>query len=88
MSWSIQVIGRDKAKLKEAIRAQQCPDEEKSPHNGIPKRVVDHLCSEVDRVRIYEYSGKSYGLDIQGNGSFHEQGSNETLSIKPVQLIE
>jgi hypothetical protein len=34
MSYSISVIGRDKEKLKAAIRDQECKDEEKNPHGG------------------------------------------------------
>ncbi|MCR4297383.1 MAG: hypothetical protein NUV75_01330 [Gallionella sp.] len=87
MSFSIQVVGKDKAKLKEAIRAQQVKDEAQ-PHNGVPTRVADHLCAEVDRVRIYEYAGRQYGLSIDASGSFHEQGSNESITIKAVLLVE
>jgi len=88
MSYSISVIGRDKEKLKAAIRDQECKDEEKNPHGGVPKRVADHLCDEVDRCRIYEYAGKTYGLKIDASGSFHEQGSNHSSTVVPVQLIE
>lgn len=88
MSYSIGIIGRDKAKLKEAVRAAQCQDEEKNPHSGVPKRVCDHICNEIDRIRVYEYAGKTYGLKIEGSGSFHEQGISETLKIDPVQIIE
>ncbi len=88
MSWHLSIAGRDKAKLKEAVRAEQCKDEEKQPHNGVPKRVCDHICDEIDRVRIYEYSGKTFGVQIQGSGSFSEQGMNETLSISAVRLPE
>lgn len=88
MSWSIHLAGRDKAKLKEAVRAQQCQDEEKNPHNGVPKRVCDFLCSEIDRIRIYEYHGKVFGLMIEGSGSFHESGINESIVIKGVGLVE
>lgn len=88
MSWSISKIGRDKEKLKAAVRADQCQDEEKSPHNGVPKRVVDFICSEIDRIRIYEWQNKKYGLNINASGSFHEQGINESVRIDPVQIIE
>lgn len=88
MSWSINLIGRDKAKLKEAVRAEQCKDEEKNPHSGVPVRVADFICSEIDRVRIYQWEDKVYGLKIEGSGSFHEQGLNETLRIDPVRIIE
>ena len=50
--------------------------------------MADHLCNEVDRVRIYEYAGKSYGIRIEASGSFHEQGSNDLVKIDPVQLVE
>lgn len=88
MSWSMVVIGRDKAKLKEAVRQHQCKDEVSNPHNGVPKHVVDHVCAEIDRVRIYEFADKTYGLHISSSGSFHEQGCSETLSIGAVQLVE
>lgn len=88
MSYSMILFGRDKEKLKAAIRAQQCQDEEKNPHSGVPVRVADHLCSEIDRVRIYEYAGKSYGLRIEASGSFHEQGCNHTESISSIQIVE
>lgn len=86
MSYSFQVIGRDKEKLKEAIRASQA--HESSPHSGTPPWVVDHLCKEVDRCRIYEYAGKRYALSITASGSFHEQGGNDTFNITQVQLVE
>lgn len=88
MSWSIAIVGRDKAKLKEAVRAEQCKDEANNPHSGVPKRVVDHICAEIDRVRIYEFSGKTFGLQISGSGSFHEQGINETVTMHAVQIVE
>ncbi|HXN15885.1 MAG TPA: hypothetical protein VN878_05880 [Usitatibacter sp.] len=88
MSWSLQVIGRDKAKVKDAVRAAQCQDEEKNPHSGVPKRVADFVCSEIDRIRIYEYAGRTYGVNVEANGSFHEQGLNEFLKISPVQIVE
>jgi hypothetical protein len=88
MSWSISLIGRDKEKLKAAIRDKQCKDEEKNPHGGVPRRVADHLCSEVDRCRIYEWDGRKFALKIDGSGSFHEQGSNETITIGNVELVE
>lgn len=88
MSYSITIIGRDKAKLKEAVRAQQCKDPEKQPHNGVPVWVADHLCSEIDRVRMYEYAGRSYGLQVEANGSFHESGGNDTMRVTSVQMVE
>lgn len=87
MSWSVSLIGHNKEKLKAAIREQQVKDE-KQPHNGIPVRVADFICSEIDRVRVYEYAGKRYGLNIVGSGSFHEQGISESLKIDPVQIVE
>lgn len=88
MSWNITVVGRDKEKLKAAVRAQQCQDEEKSPHNGVPVRVVNYLCAEIDRVRIYQYPDRTFGLEIKAWGSFHEQGSSETINVAQVQMIE
>lgn len=88
MSWSIHVVGRDKEKLKEAVRAEQCKDEEKSPHNGVPSRVVKYLCDEIDRIRVYTYQDKVYGIKIDGNGSFHEQGSQEHVEVGQTQLVE
>lgn len=88
MSWSISLVGRDKEKLKEAVRAEQCKDEANNPHSGVPKRVCDFLCSEIDRVRIYQSESKVYGVKIEASGSFHEQGVNETLRIDPLRLIE
>ena len=88
MSYSITIIGKDKAKLKEAIRKAQVQDETNAPHNGVPKRVADHLCNEVDRVRIYEHAGKQSALSINASGSFHEQGSNDSVVITQVQLVE
>jgi len=88
MSWSIKIVGRDKAKLKEAVRTEQCKDEEKSPHNGVPKRVCDFICSEIDRVRVYEWEGRQFALDVEGNGSFHEQGIAERLEIRSVRVVE
>jgi hypothetical protein len=88
MSFSVSLIGRDKTKLKEALREAQCKDEVVNPHGGVPKRVVDHLCAEVDRVRVYEFAGKRFAISISANGSFHEQGSNETITINQVQLVE
>jgi hypothetical protein len=88
MSWSILVTGRDKEKLKEAVRAEQCKDEVNQPHNGVPKRVADHICNEIDRIRIYEWENRKFGLTINGSGSFHEQGCNETVSITPVRRVE
>lgn len=87
MSYGIIIIGRDKAKLKAAVRDQQVKDE-KNPHSGVPVRVADHICSEVDRVRVYEYAGKSFGLRIEASGSFHDQGSNDLLKIESVQIVD
>lgn len=87
MSYSFTVIGRDKAKLKEAVRNAQVKDPAQ-PHNGVPVRVADHLCNEIDRIRVYEYQGKQYALSIVANGSFHEQGINENLVITQIQLVE
>jgi hypothetical protein len=88
MSWSLQIIGRDKEKLKEAVREQQCKDEVNAPHSGVPRRVVDFICSEIDRVRIYTYQGRVYGVNLNASGSFHDQGITESIRIDPVQLIE
>lgn len=88
MSWSIELIGRDKEKLKAAVRVRQCQDPVGNPHAGVPVRVADHLCNEVDRIRIYQYEGRSYGVRIKAAGSFHEQGSNETCEVQPQELIE
>lgn len=86
MSYHIEVVGCDKAKVKDAIRASQAKEE--NPHNGTPPWVVERLCSEVDRVRIYEFSGKRYALRVKAAGSFHEQGSNDALEITQLQLVE
>lgn len=88
MSWSINLVGRDKEKLKAAVRSEQCKDEAGNPHSGVPKRIADHLCAEIDRVRIYEFNGKTFGLTITGSGSWHEQGSNETLQMHATQIVE
>jgi hypothetical protein len=87
MSYSISVIGRDKAKLKDAIRAQQTK-EGANEHSGVPPWMADKLCEEVDRVRVYDYAGRAYGLQINANGSWHEQGANHTYSVNNVQMIE
>ena len=88
MSWSIYVVGRNKEKLKEVVRAEQCRDEEKQPHSGAPARVVDYLCKEIDRIRIYEWENKTFGIRIVASGSFHEQGCNESIDIQPTRLVE
>lgn len=88
MSYSITVIGKDKEKLKAAIRAQQVKDPVGNPHSGVPAWVADRLCAEVDRARLYQYEGRSYGLRVLANGSFHEQGSNDHLEVGPVELVE
>jgi hypothetical protein len=88
MSYSITVIGRDKAKLKAAIREQQVKDPINAPHSGVPAWVVDHLCSEVDRAKMYDYSGRTYGLWIKANGSFHEQGGNDHFEVQSVQMVD
>ncbi len=88
MSYSITVIGRDKEKLKAAIRAQQVQDPVGNPHSGVPARVADYLCAEVDRVRVYQFEGRVFGLHVEASGSFHEQGSNDASKIYAVQLTE
>jgi hypothetical protein len=88
MSWSISKVGRDKEKLKEAVRKEQCQSEETSPHNGVPKRVVDHICAEIDRIRVYDFNGSKYAIRVEGNGSFHEQGSNESMRLDQIHVIE
>ena len=87
MSWSIQLVGKDKEKLKAAVRAQQVKDES-NPHSGVPVRVADLICSEIDRVKVYQYQGRTYGMQIKGNGSFHDQGLNEHLEIFTVEITE
>lgn len=88
MSWSITVVGRDKEKLKAAVREKQCQDEEKSPHNGVPKRVCDYICSEIDRIRVYEFNGSKWAIRVDGGGSFHEQGSSERVEMTQIHIIE
>lgn len=88
MSWSISIIGRDKEKLKAAVRAEQCKDEAGNPHSGVPARVADHVCAEIDRVRIYQWEDRVFGLRIEGSGSFHEQGSNESVRVDPIRIVE
>lgn len=88
MSWNVRMVGRDKEKLKAAIRAEQCKDEERSPHNGAPSRVVDFLCKEVDRVRVYEWPERKYAIHIEASGSFHEQGVTEHIEVKLTQVVE
>jgi hypothetical protein len=87
MSYSISVIGRDKEKLKAAIRAQQVQDPQ-NPHAGVPIWVADHLCSEVDRVRIYQFQDRVYALRVEASGSFHEQGGNDSFKLTQEQLVE
>lgn len=88
MSYSITVIGRDKAKLKSAIRAQQVKDPVNSPHSGVPAWVADHLCNEIDRSRIADFGGRTFGLRVQANGSFHEQGSNDHFEVGNIEIVE
>lgn len=88
MSYSVNIVGRDKAKLKAALRAHQCADEEKSPHNGVPKVVCDRLCDEVDRARIYEWQERTYGLLVEASGSFHESGANHSYRVTSMQMVE
>lgn len=88
MSYSITITGRDKAKLKAAVRDHQCKDEEKAPHNGVPAWVCDRLCEEVDRVRMYEYADRTYGVKIEASGSFHESGCNHSHNVSTVQVAE
>jgi hypothetical protein len=89
MSYSITIVGRDKAKLKAAVREQQCKDEVNSPHSGVPEWMADRLCGEIDRVRIYEYQGRQYCLEVKANGSWHEQGASHTYSVNGgTQIVE
>ena len=88
MSWSIHKVGRDKEKLKEAVRKEQCKDEVHQPHSGVPKRVCDYICSEIDRIRIYEFAGGKSAIRISAQGSFHEQGSGETVTLDQIHIIE
>jgi len=88
MSYSITVIGRDKEKLKEAIRAQQVKDPAGNPHGGVPAWMADHLCSEVDRTRVYQLEGRTFGLRVNANGSFHEQGGQDHAEVGVVELVE
>lgn len=88
MSYSITVIGKDKERLKAAIRKQQVQDPEKNPHSGVPLWVADHLCREVDRTRLYQYEGRSFGLRVSASGSFHEQGSNDHFEVGSIELVE
>lgn len=90
MSYSIGIVGRDKAKLKAAIREQQCKDEERAPHNGVPAWMVERLCAEVDKARIYEYNGRLMCLEVKANGSFHDSGANHTYTVSSAgtQFIE
>jgi hypothetical protein len=86
MSYSIQVVGKDKAKLKAAIKAQEAKPE--NPHSGVPPRMTEHLCNEVDRCRMYDRAGTQYALLIKASGGFHEQGSSDTSEVTQVQLVE
>lgn len=88
MSYSITIIGKDKERLKAAIRAQQVKDPVGNPHGGVPARVVDYLCAEVDRTRLYQLEGRVFALHVEASGSFHEQGSNDSSRIFPVELVE
>lgn len=88
MSYSFNAVGKDKGKLKDAVRAAQVKDEAASPHSGIPKWVADHLCEEIDRVRILDFNNRQYALSIEANGSFHEQGNNHSMKITNVLLVE
>lgn len=88
MSYSITIIGRDKTKLKAAVRAQQCKDEDNAPHNGVPAVVVDRLCAEIDRVRIYDIPGRTFGLKIEASGSFHESGCSHTYNVQQAEVVE
>jgi hypothetical protein len=81
MSYSIGIVGRDKAKLKAAIREQQCTDEANRPHTGVPVWMADRLCDEVDRARIYEFNGRQMCLEVKANGSFHEGGAHHTYTV-------
>ena len=88
MSYSITVIGRDKEKLKVALRAQQVKDPVGNPHGGVPERVVNYLCAEVDRARVHQFDGRTFGLHVEASGSFHESGSNDSSKIYVVELVE
>lgn len=95
MSWSINITGRDKAKLKAEVRRQQCKDETNNPHSGVPARAADLICSEIDRCRIVDLPtrvegepGRVGALVINCHGSWHEQGFTESLNITQIQLVE
>lgn len=88
MSWSFNAVSRDKTKLKAAVREQVCKDETSNPHSGVPSRVVEMLCREVDRIRINDFAGKVHAIRITAHGSWHEQGFSESISIDQIQLIE
>lgn len=89
MSYSIGLVGRDKAKLKAAIREQQTKDPTNNPHSGVPAWMADKLCEEVDRVRVYEYAGHAYAIEVKANGSWHDTGANHTYSVGAgVQFVE
>lgn len=87
MSWSHSVVGSDKAKLKQSIRDREVKDDT-NPHSGIPHDIADKLCAEIDRCRIYEYSGKRYGLYVQTSGSWHDQGYQASMDIRMVEVAE
>jgi hypothetical protein len=88
MSWSVNLAGCNKEKVKEAVRATQCSDEVNNPHSGTPRRVVELLCAEVDRIRVYEFAGKRMAIRISAHGSWHEQSFQESISIDQLQLVE
>jgi hypothetical protein len=83
MSWSIQLAGCNKEKVKEAVRATQCSDEVNNPHSGTPKRVVELLCAEVDRIRVYEFAGKRMAIRISAHGSWHDTRSSSAYWNSP-----
>jgi hypothetical protein len=93
MSYSLNMIGRDKEKLKAAVRAQQCKDEAASPHSGVPGDVADKICSEIDRVRVYQFkdsggNDRVYAISVSASGSFHDQGCNHSLTMTQMQVVE
>lgn len=89
MSYSIGIVGRDKAKLKAAIRDQQCKDEANNPHSGVPAWMADRLCEEVERVRVYEYAGRAYAIEVKATGSWHDAGAQHSYSVGAgVQFVE
>lgn len=74
MSWRLKVVGNDKELLKTAVRS------------GVPTRVVAHICAEIDRLTFYTWGDRTYGIEVESNGSFSEQGCNETLKISAVEV--